>query len=194
MMDEMDCAPGVRPLTDAVLGGLAVEAVGEGLGPDTVRFTPSVTEARGFAVVEDLSADAPASGEATEARGVGLEIAGLEVGVGALAAVAGALVAVVAAPTFAPGARDCRRVAVPGAGGGGIALEAAEAEAAGLEAAVVGFVAGAVVVAFLRALVADRVFPEAAAPVALVAVGAAFTVPDPNVPELMIYAAARRQH
>ncbi len=188
-MDEIDCAPGVRPLRDDVLGGLAIAAVA-GFDPVTVRFTPSDTEARGFPDVEDLRPAAPASGEATEARGVGLEMVALETGVGAFADV-GALVAV--APIFAPGARDCRRVAAPGAGGGGIARDAAVAEDVGLDAVVVGFVM-VVPVAFLRALVADRVFPGAAVPVALVAVGAAFTVPDPNVPELRIYTAWRRQH
>ncbi len=158
--------------------------------PVTVRFTPSDTEARGFPDVEDLRAAAPASGEATEARGVGLEMVALETGVGAFADV-GALVAEAVAPTLAPGARDCRRVAVPGAGGGGIALDAAVAEDVGLDAVVVGFVTVAPV-AFLRALVAVRVFPGAAVAVALVAVGAAFTVPDPNVPELRIYTAWHR--
>ena len=115
----MDCAPGVLPLEEAVLGGRAADVAG-GFVPDTARFTPSVTEARGFVVAEALRADTPASGEATEARGVGRAT-----GVGAFAAaVAGALATVAGAfaagvADLTPGARDCRRVAVPGTGGGG---------------------------------------------------------------------------
>ena len=198
LIEEMDCAPGVLPFVEAVLGGRPADAVlggrateldgAVGLGPDTVRLTPSVTEARGFAVVEDLSADAPASGDATEARGVGLEG-------GAGLAVVGALVAAVVG-AFAPGAaglvgaRDCRRDAVPGTGGGGIALDADSFSVVGLVAAGLVAVAAPVLAVFFRAVVAAPVGAFAGgAAVALVADGVAFTVPDPNVPELMIYAA-----
>lgn len=101
LIEDIDCEPGVLPFVEAVLGGLVPEAGGAvDLGPETVRFTPSLTEARGFAFIDDLSADTIASGDATEARGVGLEG-----GATALPAVGvGAFVAGVAA--FAVGARD----------------------------------------------------------------------------------------
>ena len=108
-------------------------------------------------------------------------------GVAAFVPGAGAL----AAGTDALGARDWRRV---GAGGGGIAFEA---EVVGLVTAGVAeeaLVAGAEVVDLLRAAVALEAVLVAPAVVAFVAAGVGLTVPDPNVPELMIYAAARRQH
>lgn len=163
-----------------MLGGLAVEDAAEaGLDTDGARFTPSETEARGLAVVDDLSAETAASGEATEARGAALEAGAAAFpvpDVGAFAAEVEAFTVGVAA--F--GARvDCRRV---GTGGGGIFLEAA--------AEVVCFVAGAApaLAVFLRAEVAEADFAAGVAvAVALVAEGVALTAPDPNVPELIIY-------
>ena len=76
LMEEIDAAPGVLPFTEAVLGGRGVAVPDDraGLEPDTVRLTPSETDARGLGAVDDFSAAAaaPASGEAMEALGVGL--------------------------------------------------------------------------------------------------------------------------
>ena len=157
-----------------MLGGLAAaEAGGAGLVPDTVLFTPSETEARGrgaggFAVAFE-------SGVAVEVRdgAGGLEAVEDDRGVRPVAAGAGAL-----------GTTDIRLVGAGGAPAvefclGGIALVAAD---------VAGFAADApVVVVFLRAALAEGVLAAGAA-VAFAALGAAFTAPDPNVPELMIYA------
>ena len=185
MIDEIEAAPGVLPFTDAVLGGRGVAAPDRAVfAPETVRLTPSDTDARGLAVVEDLSTAATPSGDARVAREVGLG-GGATVrpvgGVAALTAGAGAFVA----GTDALGARDWRRV---GTGGGGIAFEA---EVVGLETAEVvgeGLVAGAEAVDLLRAGVAlEAGFVAPGAAVALVVVGVGLTVPDPNVPELMIY-------
>ena len=192
LMEEIDAAPGVLPFTEAVLGGRGVAVPDDraGLEPDTVRLTPSETDARGLGVVDDFSAAAaaPASGEAMEALGVGLAGAPAArpgVGVAALVAVA-AGVGAFAAGTDALGARDVRR---DGAGGGGIAFEAAVVGLAAAEAVGVGLVAGVALVlaVFLRVVAALAVgFAAVGAAVALVAAGGCLTVPDPNVPELMI--------
>ena len=90
-----------------------------------------------------------------------------------------------AAGTDALGARDWRRV---GAGGGGIAFEAELISLETAEVAGEGLVAGAAVVDLLRAVVAlEAGFVAPGAAVAFVAMGVGLTVPDPNVPELMIY-------
>ena len=77
-------------------------------------------------------------------------------------------------------------------GGGGIALDV---EIVGLAAAFTAEAAPGTapeLVDFLSAVVADAVLPGDAA-VALAAVGVGLTVPDPNVPELMIYVTRRGQ-
>ncbi len=181
-MEEIEAAPGVLPFTDAVLGGRGVAAPDmAGFAPETVRLTPSDTDARGRGVVEDLSKEAAPSGDAIDAREMGLG-GGATVspvgGVAALVAGVGALTA----GTDALGASDWRRV---GTAEGGIAFEA---EVVGLVTAGVAeedLVAGAEVVDLLRALEAS--FVAAGAALAFVAVGVGLTVPDPNVPELMIY-------
>ena len=187
----MDCAPGVL-LTDAVLDGRAAappdDTVVEDLEPETVLRTPSVTEARGFADVEDLSAEDPASGEATDARG-----AGRVAGVGLVAAAAGLVVALAAvrvavaadAGAFGAGivaereggASDWRRL---GTGGGGMAFDAAAAD---------GFVAGTapVLEAFFKVEVAEEAVLDAGATDAFAAEGVDLTVPEPNLPEAIIW-------
>lgn len=186
MIDEIEAAPGVLPFTDAVLGGRGVTAPDRaGFVPEAVRLTPSDTDARGLggAIVEDLSGTEAPSGDAMDARGTCLRGGATVRPVGGVAAFvpgAGAL----AAGTDALGARDWRRV---GAGGGGIAFEAEVVGLVTAGAAEDGLVAGTEVVDLLRAVVvveAGLVAPGAA--VAFVAAGVGLTVPDPNVPELMI--------
>ena len=166
-----------------------------GFAPDTVRRTPSVTAARGFAVVEDLSAEDPASGDTIDARGPGLvgatfvaESVAERAGVGFAGAVAPAAVrAAGVAALVAVGASDWRREG--GTGGGGMALEAAVDDLA-VALAVEGFAVGVavpVLEAFFRVEVADDAGLEggAAADVLEVA-GVDLTVPEPNLPESMI--------
>lgn len=176
----MDWLPGVLAVrVEAVLGGLAaLVAVTGGLEPETVRFTPSETEARGRAVVEDLSA-AVESGVAVEVR-VGAGLVAVEDASG----VRPAVVLVPVAGTL--GATDWRLTGF--VAGGATEVEFCLGGGMAFEAAVVGLVAGApALTLFLRAVVAEDVLAGGAA-VAFAAVGAALTAPDPNVPELMIYA------
>lgn len=146
--------------------------------PETVRFTPSDTEARGRAV-DAVRRAATESGVAVEVRGGGVGLLAVEDTTGVLP--------VVVVEGGALGAIDCRLTGFVAEGatevefclGGGMALVAG---------AVVGFAAGAPALTdFLRAVVADDVLVAGAA-VALVPAGAALTAPDPNVPELMICA------
>lgn len=178
-MEEIEPAPGVRVVrADAVLGGRADE---ETLGREVVvvRLTSPLTEARGrgaaWLSAAGFAADADAVGllvvdDAKDARAV-LGVAALlaldagafaEVGVGAL------------------GTTDWRRAA---------AVVGAAACAALVLGCIVGLaVAEGPLVDFLRDDAADVGFVGlAAVPVAFeIAAGACLTVPDPNVPELMI--------
>ncbi len=178
-MEPMDGEPAVRAgLVEAVLGGL-LEADGPRLerGAGAVLLAPSVTLARGRGVAADLTDDAE-SGEATEARaGGGLAV----VDTGGVAALEGpgAVVAV-----LAPGKRDALRAGADGVadepvgalvGGGGIdaLLDGAEDVLATLRMGAEG--------------VGLDVVPVVAVAFVTAAAGAAFTAPDPNVPELIIW-------
>ena len=168
------------------------------LVPDTMRRTPSVTDARGFAV----AAEDPASGDATDARGPGLAV-GAAPGRAAAAGAAPLVLSVAertggvlvegaagVAAGVLPGTSDWRRVA--GTGGGGMALDAGVVVEDGLAAGGFEAVAVPVLAAFFRAAAEaeDAGLETAGAAVVFAAVGVGLTVPEPNLPESMIWAGA----
>lgn len=182
MMEEIDPVPGVRRV-DAVLGGRAEEEI---LGREAVavRLTSPLTEARGrdaawlsaagFAagadaagllVVDGAKDTLPALGvRALLALGVG---AFTEVGVGAL------------------GTKDWRRAAaVLGAAACAVLVRGGMVGLAVTEGPLEGFLSeDAADVGFVGLVIVPATFDTV--------VGACLTVPDPNVPELMIYFASQ---
>lgn len=179
LMEEMDPAPGVRVvLADAVLGGRAEEEIlGREVG--AVRLTSPLTEARGrgaaWLSAAGFGADADAAGllvvdganDARPALGVGALLA---LGVGAFPNVGvGAL-----------GTTDCRRAAaVVGAAGCAVLVLGGIVGLAVAEGPLADFLSDdATDVGFVGLVTVPMAFETA--------VGACLTVPDPNVPELMI--------
>lgn len=196
-IDEIDAEPALTgALANAVLAGRLADGAGGGamlaLGAGIALLTPSVIEALGRAVVADDLTEASDAGETTDERAAAAEAAA-DGAAGGLLAVDADRLALPEVGVGALGARDCLRWAVgpvedemPVAGclldvldvmGGLVAVAAGElVDFLSADVAVTGLlVAEAIAVVVVVVLAAEAV------------VGAGLTVPDPNVPELMIY-------
>lgn len=178
MMEEIEPAPGVRVVrADAVLGGRTDEEI-LGRAVVVVRLTSPLTEARGRG-----AAWLSAAGFAADADAVGLLV---------VDEAKDALPALGVAALLAPDVGALAEVGVGALGTMDWRRAAAVVGAAACEAVFGGMVGLAVaegpLVDFLRDDATDVGFVGlAAAPVTFeTAVGACLTVPDPNVPELMI--------
>lgn len=195
-IDEIDAEPALTgALANAVLAGRLADGAGGGamlaLGAGIALLTPSVIEALGRAVVADDLTEASDAGETTDERAAAEAAA--DGAAGGLLAVDADRLALPEVGVGALGARDCLRWAVgpvedemPVAGclldvldvmGGLVAVAAGElVDFLSADVAVTGLlVAEAIAVVVVVVLAAEAV------------VGAGLTVPDPNVPELMIY-------
>lgn len=197
-IDEIDAEPALTgALANAVLAGRLADGAGGGamlaLGAGIALLTPSVIEALGRAVVADDLTEASDAGETTDERAAAAAEAAADGAAGGLLAVDADRLALPEVGVGALGARDCLRWAVgpvedemPVAGclldvldvmGGLVAVAAGElVDFLSADVAVTGLlVAEAIAVVVVVVLAAEAV------------VGAGLTVPDPNVPELMIY-------